>query len=227
VDRPQPARGPLLLCYITDRHQFAGDAAAQESRLLAKIGECAAAGVDYIQLREKDLTPRGLEHLANRAIQAIPPGSPTRLLINSRIDVALACGAHGVHLPSRDLSASEARVILARAGRHGAVVSVSVHSAEEVARAEAHGADFVLFAPVFEKGGTASLRGLEVLREVCHRPLPATPPMPVLALGGVTLNNAAQCSSAGASGIAAIRLFQDFDAYRVVTDLRGLAAGAL
>ncbi len=221
--RATPSRAPLLLCYITDRRQFPGTPIEQESCLLAKIAECAAAGVDYIQLREKDLTPRALEELAVRAMGVIPAGSATKLLINSRIDVALACGAHGVHLPANDLSASEARVILARGGRHDAIVSVSAHCLEDVARAESHGADFVLFAPVFEKAGTANLRGLELLREACNRPHPAEPPMPVLALGGVNLNNAAQCSTAGASGFAAIRLFQDFEASTVVTGLRAVA----
>ncbi len=223
--RPRQQRGPLLLCYITDRLQFPGGPAEQETRLLAKIAECALAGVDYIQLREKDLSPRRLQELAVKAMHAIPAGSATKLLVNSRIDVALACGAHGVHLPSHDLSASEGRVILARGGRHDAIVSVSAHSLADVARAESHGAEFVLFAPVFEKAGTANPRGLELLREVCNRAHPAEPPMPVLALGGVTLNNAAQCTSAGASGLAAIRLFQDFSAFTVVTGLRAVAAG--
>ena len=106
----------LQLYYITDRRQFAGDAREQEQRLLAKIAECAAAGVEYIQLREKDLEARELEDLAHKAMAAIG-ASRTQLLINGRTDVALACGAHGVHLPANDLSASEVRSIFARAGR--------------------------------------------------------------------------------------------------------------
>ena len=93
---------PLQLYYITDRRQFAGDAHEQEQRLLAKIAECAAAGVEYIQLREKDLESRALEELALKAMAALG-SSRTQLLINSRTDVALACGAHGVHLPANDL----------------------------------------------------------------------------------------------------------------------------
>ncbi|HEX2330966.1 MAG TPA: thiamine phosphate synthase [Candidatus Angelobacter sp.] len=223
-EQSRSPQGPLFLCYITDRCQFPGNAAEQEARLLAKITECASAGVDYIQLREKDLTPRELEQLAIKAGHALPAGAPTKLLINSRIDVALASGAHGVHLPSNDLSASEARVILNRAGMHDGIVSASAHSTEEVARAESHGADFVLVAPVFEKAGTANPYGLKLLRQVCLRPHAADPPMPVLALGGITLNNAAQCKQAGASGVAAIRLFQDFDAHSVVMGLRAIAA---
>src|SRR6202000_1760548 len=88
--------------------------AEQEHRLLEKIAECAAAGVDMIQLREKDLGSRTLEELAHKAMAALGK-SQTRLLINSRTDIALACGAHGVHLPANDLAASEIRSIFARA----------------------------------------------------------------------------------------------------------------
>ncbi|HVG90240.1 MAG TPA: thiamine phosphate synthase [Alphaproteobacteria bacterium] len=196
------------LYYITDRRQFAGDAQEQERRLLEKIAECATAGVDLIQLREKDLGSRALEELALKAM-AVLAGARTRLLINSRTDVALACGAHGVHLPANDLAASDARAIFARAGVSEPVIGVSTHSAAKVASAEAHGADFAVFGPVFEKSGTASRDGLEELRRICHRTEAAQPPMPVLALGGVTLENARQCLAAGAAGVAAIRLFQE------------------
>ena len=201
---------PLQLYYITDRRQFAGDAHEQEQRLLAKIAECAAAGVEYIQLREKDLESRALEELALKAMAALG-SSRTQLLINSRTDVALACGAHGVHLPANDLSASEVRSIFARAGRSEPVIGVSTHSAAEVASAEAHGASFAVFGPVFEKSGSANREGLEQLRRICHRTEAAQPPMPVWALGGITLENAQQCAAAGAAGIAAIRLFQQND----------------
>ena len=140
----------LQLYYITDRRQFAGEAQEQEQRLLAKIAECAAAGVEYIQLREKDLEARALEDLAHKAMAAIG-GSRTQLLINGRTDVALACGAHGVHLPANDLPASEVRAIFARAGRSEPVIGVSAHSSSEVASAESHGANFAVFGPVFEK----------------------------------------------------------------------------
>src|SRR5262249_60250695 len=101
------------LYYITDRRQFPGEAREQERLLLAKIADCAAAGVDYIQLREKDLSTRALEELAHKARAALG-GTQARLLINARTDIALACGAHGVHLPGNDLQASEVRPILDR-----------------------------------------------------------------------------------------------------------------
>ncbi|HEX7285610.1 MAG TPA: thiamine phosphate synthase [Candidatus Angelobacter sp.] len=223
----QPRGGPILLCYITARKQFPGDEAEQRRRLLTKVAECAAAGVDYIQLREKDLPVRALEQLAGQAVAAIPPGSKTRLLVNSRIDVALACGAHGVHLPADNLAASEARAIWMRASRVVPVIGVSTHSAAEVLSAEAHGADFVLFGPVFEKSGTLNPAGLEQLKAACQRPPIAGSPMPMLALGGITLGNAQQCLQAGAAGIAAIRLFQENNVAECVQRLRGISvAGA-
>lgn len=214
---------PLQLYYITDRRQFPGDRLEQERRLLAKIAECAATEVEYVQLREKDLETRALEELALKAIAALR-GSRAQLLINSRTDVALACGAHGVHLPANDLSASEVRSIFARAGRSEPVIGVSAHSAAEVASAEAHGASFAVFGPVFEKSGSATLEGLEQLRKICHRAEAAQPPMPVWALGGITLENAQHCAAAGAAGIAAIRLFQQNDVHAVVKKLRSLQA---
>jgi len=212
--RRESSPKPLLLCYITGRNQFPGDPAGQELRLLEKISECAAAGVDFVQLREKDLSVRALEELARKALAAIPQGSVTKLLINSRTDVTLASGAHGVHLPARDLPASEARAIWNRAGRTRAVIGVSTHSPEEVAQAEAHGADSAVFGPVFEKAGEPNPGGLEQLRQAC-RGAYGIATMPVLALGGVTLANAQRCLDAGAAGIAGIRLFQENDVARI------------
>lgn len=214
-----------LLCYVTDRRQFPGSPADQEARLLDKIGECAAAGVDYVQLREKDLNSRDLLELARKAVAALSAGSLTRLLINSRTDVALASGAHGVQLPAGDLPASEVRAIWNRAGKPAAIIGVSAHSIAEVALAEAHGADFALLGPVFEKDGLINPPGPELLRQACSRPSLAAGPMPVLALGGVTLENASRCWAAGASGIAGIRLFQQNDVERIVNRMRTMSAG--
>ncbi len=212
--------GRFLLCYITDRRQFSGSEDDQIRQLLAKIKECAAAGVDVIQLREKDLGSRELEKLATKAVAALPVNTATRLLVNSRIDVALACGAHGVHLPAGDLTASEARAVWSRVKQNTCMIGVSAHSAGKIALAESHGADFAVFAPVFEKSGDSNPSGLEQLRQACQRSQAAVPPMPVLALGGVTLQNAEQCVAAGASGIAGVRLFQEMNASTVVTALR-------
>lgn len=209
----------MLLCYITDRRQFSGGAEEQERRLLAKIEECVAARIDYIQLREKDLSTRALEALANAAMRLLSGDGSTRLLINSRIDVALACGVHGVHLPAGDISPSEARAIIGRCGNVHSLISSATHSVEELSYAEAHGADFALFGPVFEKDGQTASDGIRKLEQACARPDRA---MPVLALGGITRENARRCMDAGADGIAAIRLFQENHVTKIAAQLRQL-----
>ncbi len=215
-----------LLYYITDRSQFHGDEAARRRGLLAKIAEAAQAGVDYIQLREKDLTARELEVLARKAVAIMRENTLTthqqsrtaRLLINSRTDIALAIGADGVHLPSDYISPSEVRQIWSKCGvgapaRERPVITWSCHTRENVLRAESEGADIAIFAPVFEKIGSAAA-GLAALREACRAKIP------VLALGSITLQNAGSCLDAGAAGIAAIRLFQENRIEDVVRALR-------
>ena len=253
----------MLFNYITDRRQFPGKPAQQRDRLLAKIAEAARAGVDLVQLRERDLSARELYELAAESLAIIRESRDakreTRLLINSRLDVALACGAHGVHLRGDDFSASDARAIwtkslrlqeaingtgveetgfsrnVKRETRNASnnyqqttsdfVFGVSCHSQAEILSAEAHGADFVVYAPVFEKQGTgAQAVGLEGLRQACGRiathdkkvEAGFASGMPILALGGVTLENARDCVAAGAAGIAGIRLFQEHDVAEIV-----------
>jgi thiamine-phosphate pyrophosphorylase len=213
----------LILLYITDRVQFAGDESARQGALLAKIAEAARCGVDLIQLREKDLPVRELEILARAAVRVVRENSAletekreTRLLINSRTDVAITSGADGVHLRSNDISPSEVQKIWVRGGqRTRALVSVSCHSADEVVQAASEGADFAVFAPIFEKKDApqASPAGLKGLREACRQTIP------VLALGGITIENARACLDAGAAGIAGIRLFQENDIAEVVRHL--------
>ena len=215
----------MILYYITDRRQFPGSDTEQRRRLLEKIAEAARAGVDYIQLREKDLGGRELERLAGEAMAAVRQarrtGSTTRLLINSRADVALATGADGVHLPADDISPDDVRAIWASSTRNqkletrNCLLGVSCHSLVEVERAEAQGADFAVFGPVFEKPGAVT-QGVEALQRVCRRPQAR---MPVRALGGITLENAGECLRAGAAGVAGIRLFQQSDIASTVRHL--------
>lgn len=216
----------MLLYYITDRKQFPGDETACRRALLAKIAEAAASGVDFIQLREKDLSGRELESLAQAAVRmvrdSVPPNQQTqqtRLLINSRVDVAIACGADGVHLRSDDIAIKDVREIWKWAGNASEslpLVSVSCHTNAEVARAASDGADFVAFAPVFEKQDMpqSSPAGLQALQETCRHNIP------VLALGGVTVGNARSCIEAGAAGVAGIRLFQEREIAETVKLLR-------
>lgn len=223
-----------LLYYITDRSAFPGDELTRHRRLLEKIAEAAHAGVDFIQLREKDLPTRELEFLAREAggivreAQKVTAGlrSPTpALLINSRTDVALAVQADGVHLRADDISPQEVRTIwrkcgagtLARERRtEEPLVAVSCHSPAEVAQAATNAATFAVFAPVFEKKGAPAARptGLATLQQACQACIP------VLALGGITLSNARSCLAAGGAGVAAIRLFQENDLAEVVRILR-------
>jgi thiamine-phosphate pyrophosphorylase len=213
----------LFLYYITDRKQLSSDEAEARRLLLARIAQAAEAGIDAIQLREKDLGTKQILALSVEVLERLRELSlSTKFLINSRMDVALACGADGVHLPSNDISPSEARALLAEAGRFQPVISRSCHSIREVELTEGHGADFAVFAPAFEKLGTATADGLQLLREACMQRRAASPKMPVLALGGVTLQNAEQCLAAGADGIAGIRLFQSGNLRETVTRLRAM-----
>jgi thiamine-phosphate pyrophosphorylase len=210
----------LLLYYITDRSQFTGDETARRSRLLTTIAEAARCGVDYIQLREKGLYTRDLEILAREAVQHLRTENQklkTVFLINSRTDIALASGAQGVHLRSDDISPFEVKNVRTQGAGTGAplTVAVSCHTRDEVARAAKDGADFAVFGPVFEKARSLTgPSGLDALQEACQEKIP------VLALGGITLENAKACIQAGAAGIAAIRLFQQNEMSKVVAALR-------
>jgi thiamine-phosphate pyrophosphorylase len=175
------------------------------SRLLKLVDAATAAKVNLIQLREKNLHVRLLYELTVRAA-AITRGSQTLLLVNDRADVATAAGADGVHLATNSLETAVVR----RTFGSEFLIGVSTHSRAEAEAACRAQADFAVFGPVFE---TASKRaygeplGLEPLGQVAS----ALAPFPVLALGGVTLDNTADCFRAGASGIGAIRLFNDAD----------------
>jgi len=219
---------PCTLYYITDRSQFPGNEAARRQLLLQRISEATRAGIDYIQLREKDLPARELEELAGQAIRILEDerlrtanrDMRTALLINSRTDVALAVAAHGVHLRSDDISPADVRRMCS-ARRDAPVrltISQSCHHPNDVQQAAIEGANLALLAPVFEKKDDPSAKpaGLEALRRACQYNIP------VLALGGITLTNAAACLEAGAAGIAAIRLFQANDIAEVARRLRDL-----
>ena len=222
----------MFLYYITDRTQFPGNEAERRRAVLDKIAEAASCGVDYIQLREKDLSTRELEALARQAVAIIRNSNQrradnlelrTRLLINSRTDVALAAGADGVHLRSEDIAVSTVRFVWSDAtlrssqpGDRSLLLAVSCHTPADAQRAAAGGADFAVFAPVFGKRDRPNVRptGLDMLHNACNANLP------VLALGGVTMENAAACMRAGAAGIAGIRIFQENDLAIVIPALR-------
>ena len=192
-----------------------------------KIEAAAAAGVGWIQIREKDLSGRDCGLLTREALQraAKSPATndaPARIMVNDRVDAALAERAGGVHLGENSLPLAEAkRLVKARVSSSGFLTGVSCHSLEAAKTAAKDGADYVFFGPVFatpSKAAFGSPQGIERLTEVCR-----AVSVPVLAIGGITLANASACLAAGASGIAAIRLFQDApDLTSVVRSLEGL-----
>ncbi len=179
----------MLRCYVTDRHTLApGDS------LLAAI---ARADADWVQIREKDLPARDLFKLVQAAL---PLGK--KIIVNTRMDVALAAGAAGLHLPQNSIRAGRWRSI----APPGFLIGVSCHGVESVRAAEQEGADYVLFAPVFaplSKPSHSPSLGLAALSEASR-----SVRIPVLALGGITRKNAAACIEHGAAGVAAISLYQ-------------------
>jgi len=173
--------------------------------VLGKIRAATAAGVDWVQIREKDLSGRELLALARDAVAG--RGS-TRVIVNDRLDVALAAGVAGVHLGRQSLSARDV-VSWCRSGKALAdfLIGVSCHSLEEAREAESAGASYIFFGPVFDtpsKRGMGEPQGVARLGEICRGVV-----IPVVAIGGVSEENAGECISAGAAGIAAIRMFQD------------------
>jgi thiamine-phosphate pyrophosphorylase len=198
---------------------LAGSAEDQKRLLLEEIDCAACAGVDWIQIREKDLSGRELMSLICEAVKRVP--SHCRILVNDRLDVAIAADAAGVHLGEQSIPAAQAkRLANERKGAREFLVGVSAHSLQSVREAEQNGSDYVIFGPVFatpSKVTFGSPQGLNQLEQVCR-----SVSVPVLAIGGITLENARECAAAGAAGIAAIRLFREAgDLRTVVQALRG------
>jgi thiamine-phosphate pyrophosphorylase len=226
----------MLRYAITDRARFAAESGqqaepARQAALLAQSARLATDGIDFLQLREKDLSAATLADLARNllaTLRADPAHPAPRLLINSRADIAVATCADGVHLTSspNELTPAQVRALYTAAGLPAPIVSLSCHTLAEVVRAASSAPNerptHILFGPVFEKvvseiaapevqvtkksPGNKKISagsGLDLLRAACQ----AAAPVPVLALGGITRANTDLCLDAGAAGIAAIRLF--------------------
>jgi thiamine-phosphate pyrophosphorylase len=210
-----------IVCYVTDRKSLAPAPSAEATTgLLEKIRMALNAGVDWIQIREKDLPGGRLLAVAREAVAsanrtAERPGEDEarvrgggRIYVNNRLDVALGAGAAGVHLGGESLPVED----VVRWCRNGNVpaefqIGVSCHSIERAREAERSGANHIFFGPVFDtpsKRGFGPPQGIERLGEVCR-----AVQIPVIAIGGVKETNAEECIRAGAWGIAAIRFFQD------------------
>jgi thiamine-phosphate pyrophosphorylase len=217
IDREIP-----ILCYVTDRRSLSAAAVATHSALVEKIAAVSAAGIDWVQIREKDLPGRQLAILTR---EAVARRSGARIIVNDRLDVAVAENAGGVHLGEASLpvadvakwaNRTESGVVV---GDHSAasqfliaasgdfLIGASCHSLESAKTAASDGADYIFFGPVFATPSKAKFgepQGVKKLAEVC-----SAVSVPVIAIGGITLENAGECVRAGATGIAAIRLFQD------------------
>ena len=190
-----PARRPLYY-YVTDGRLL------RPQDLRSRVRGLIRWGIDFIQIREKHLDDRDLFLLA-RNVVADARSTDCRVLVNGRADVALAAGAHGVHLPSSGLRPGDLRPWLP----DGFLVGVSVHSEDEAVRAWTSGADYVLAGPIHatpSKAGTGPPLGIAHFREIC-----SSVPVPVLGLGGVDAGTVEAVLDAGAAGVAAIRLFQE------------------
>jgi thiamine-phosphate pyrophosphorylase len=204
------SRKSPILCYVTHRLSLPHPA---PTALLQKIEAILSAGVDWVQIREKDLCARELaaltrEALLRTALHSQGRSQPARILVNDRVDIALAERAAGVHLGENSLPVNEAaRFIETHPSRKDFLVGISCHSLEAAKSAASGGAGYLFFGPVFATPSKAAFgppQGVERLAEVCR-----VIAIPVLAIGGITLENAAACFAAGAAGLAAIRLFQD------------------
>jgi thiamine-phosphate diphosphorylase len=191
------ASGGGVRVFVTDRRRFG----LSIDELVARAGAAARAGVDIIQVRERDLADRDLVVLVRRIVGAAA-GTETRVVVNDRVDVAIAAGAAGVHLRGDSAPTSRVRA----KAPDGFLIGRSVHSLADVDAALVDGgSDYLLFGTVFPSEGKPDghpVAGLDALRQACARS-----PVPVLAIGGMTEARVAEVRAAGAAGFAAVGLF--------------------
>jgi thiamine-phosphate pyrophosphorylase len=188
-----------MICLVTDRRRLSTGLDATD-RLVELVGAAAGAGIDLIQVRERDLEGRALAALVGRCLDAVA-GSATKVLVNDRIDIAAATGAHGVHLRGDSVSVAAARLLL---GGH-AVVGRSVHTVDEAA-ATANGANYLILGAMYQtvsKDAGHPIASLDDLRSACR----VSGGIPILAIGGMTAPRASEVVRAGAAGIAGIGIF--------------------
>jgi thiamine-phosphate pyrophosphorylase len=226
---PSKFSGAPILCYVTDSRALPCADEHPIGSVLKRIASAAAAGIDWIQIREKDLSGKELSSLTRAAFAQTKQinerdGKLTRILVNDRLDVALSERASGVHLGEDSLPVQNVRKWLDErpdlVPGEKFLVGASCHSLKAATAAAHAGADYIFFGPVFATPSKATFgapQGVKRLGEVC-----GSVKIPVLAIGGITVDNASDCLAAGAVGIAAIRLFQHAEnLVSLVSHLRG------
>lgn len=220
----QPKSRPIL-CYVTDRRSLPLATSRDAYPLLLDcIGRAAAAGVDWIQLREKDFSGREWSQLLKESLQRVRDmGSRTRVLVNDRVDIALAGGAGGVHLSESGIPVAEAcrlrEDFFSVNAPRDFLIGASCHSLGAALGAARGGADYIYFSPIYRTPSKANYgppQGVERLARIC-----SAVDIPVVAIGGISLENTPDCLRAGAAGVAAIRLFQEppGELTRIVSEL--------
>lgn len=210
---PLSPHRPLLYLITSGATTRQTTSSTKEFLHILQLTEAAvAARIELLQIREKKLNTRTLFDLATQAA-GITRGSSTHLLINDRADVAAGAGADGVHLTSDSIPVESVRSALGP----DFVIGASTHSADEAAAARMSGADFVVFGPVFEtlsKPIYGEPLGIRALSHVVS----TVPGFPVLALGGLEVDNVTECAQAGAAGVAAITMFTDPTRLEAIAD---------
>jgi thiamine-phosphate pyrophosphorylase len=194
--------------------------AAEFNHILLQISAAVDAGIDLIQIREKQLTARVLFELTERAV-AVTQGTSTRILVNDRADIAAGAGASGVHLTTQSIDTA----IVRKTFGQDFIIGSSTHTMTEAIAAREQGADFAVFGPVYETSSKQQYGeplGLAKLAAVAQ----SLENFPLLALGGILINNARDCLEAGAAGVAGISLFNQTDTLkRVAVTIRDFAGG--
>ena len=198
---------PPFICLITSGEANSQNYVSESRKILDNVRSAIADGVSMVQVREKELPARSVFELV-RDVVDIARDSETLVVVNDRPDIALAAAADGVHLPE---SSIRPRVVR-EAFLNRLIIGSSVHSLGAARRAAADGADYIVFAPVFETPGKGEPAGLDRLRDVCH----AVPKTPVIALGGIDENSAGRVIDVGAAGVAAIRSLNDASTRRQI-----------
>ena len=187
------------ICLVTDRRRLVPPT---DDELVRLTQSAAAAGVDLIQVRERDLHDRDLLSLSRRIV-GVSAGTRVEVVVNDRVDIALAAGSGGVHLRADSVGPDRVRAV----APHPFIIGRSVHSVAEARAAAGTGVDYLVMGTVYpskSKNGSVSIVGIAALEAVCR-----TVSIPVLAIGGITTENVGEVAAAGASGIAAIGLFSD------------------